>query len=182
MQRIRRFFRSESGIAAVEFALIAPVMMLLFLGGVEMARYILIHQKIDRAANTIADNIAQMEAVTTGDLNILFAAANDLVRPYDMQTNGEIIISSVTKTGTNNPLVVWQYRSNTVPSKTSHIGAVNGTATLPNGFTMQANDDLIVAEVFYDFTPMVGETVMEGGGIYKVAYFRPRLGALDTLN
>ena len=51
----RRFGRDRRGVVAVEFALMMPVLLLLLLGCIEVAQYVLLHQKLQRSATTMAD-------------------------------------------------------------------------------------------------------------------------------
>ena len=62
MKIFRRYRKSERGIAAVEFALVSPILFLLLLGGVEVGRYILVHQKVEKMAYSVSDVVSQLEA------------------------------------------------------------------------------------------------------------------------
>ena len=54
-----RFLRDRRGVAAIEFALILPILVLLCLGCFEVPRYVLIWQRIERAASGVSDLVAQ---------------------------------------------------------------------------------------------------------------------------
>ncbi len=53
----------DAGNVAVEFALALPVLMLLMLGSAEMARFVILHQKVDRVATTTSDLVARAETI-----------------------------------------------------------------------------------------------------------------------
>lgn len=179
---IHRLMRSEQGIISLEIALMLPFLLLMFIGMIETTRYILIHQKLDRVAATVADIVAQSQTITTSQMNIIVGSTADLMKPYAFGADGIVMVSSVYKTGTAAPTVRWQYKGGgTLAGATSHIGAVNANATLPSGFTMSDKDNIIIAEVFYTFRPIFTSYVLSNISLYKSAIFRPRLGSLDSL-
>lgn len=99
--------RNESGIAAVEFALILPLMLVIFMGLVELSRSMRASQKVDLVAHTLADLTAQQlnggqavgqAGLTEADITSIFSAANTLMAPLQTanlkMTISEISISS----------------------------------------------------------------------------------------
>jgi Flp pilus assembly protein TadG len=183
IRRLRALRNTEDGIAYVEFAVCLPFLLALFLGSVEVTRYILVAQKVEKSAVTISDVVAQSETITATQLNLLTTAVGEVMKPYSFDTNGYVIITSVTKTGTNAPTINWQYRGGGSWTQNSLVGTGQGfTATLPNGLTLNDRDTVIIAEVYYNFQPMleIGD-VVEAARLYKIAVFKPRLGDLRTL-
>ena len=63
----------------------------------------------------------------------------------------------------------------------SAVGSPGGNATLPPGFTVVSGDNVIIAEVFYDYVPWPISGVTSPTRLYHVALFRPRFGALNAL-
>ncbi len=188
LRDILRFKRSEEGIAFVEFAISIPFLLALLMGAIELTRYILIQQKVEKVAVTIADVVAQATTITNADLANIIDAASQVMQPYSFGASGYVIITSVTQTGApgpgNLPKVNWQYTGGGTmnPAPGSHIGAPNNNASLPAGFTMADKDNIIVTEVFYNYTPLIaGNGVMNGALIYKLGIYKPRLGALGVL-
>ena len=187
---LRRFRRADDGVAYLEFAVCLPFLMLLLMGSIEIGRYIIIAQKVEKTTITISDVVSQGQTVSTADLNNLIYASSQVMLPYSMGVNGYVIISSVTQNGTysaSNPaLVSWQYNSSGTNGswiQTSHVGAVGYSAALPSGMTLNAGDNVIVTEMFYNYLPLITTNgVISGTTIYKTAVFKPRLGALSTLS
>jgi hypothetical protein len=182
-KRLRRYRAEERGIAAVEFALVMPILFTLLLGGTEMARFILVHIKTEKMAYSVADVISQFESVTSGDVTMIFDATSELMSPYDsFGTNGRVILTSVRKEADEeNQEVHWQCFDGGSMSATSHVGTVNAEATLPGGLQLEDGDNVIVSEVFYTYTPIINFMNIQGTQIYKTAMFRPRLGALTEV-
>jgi hypothetical protein len=176
-----RELRDESGSALVEFALAMPLFLLFYMGGVELTRFILINQKLEKTTSTVADVVAQANSIVTQDLVDLLSASQNLMDPYSFGSNGRIIITSVVQSAAPPalPVVRWQYCGGGTLSATSRIGAVNASASLPTGFTLTLGDDIIIAETFYNYVPIFGNQIVGARSLYKVAYYRPRLGALS---
>ena len=176
----RNIIRDEHGLAAVEFALVLPMLAAMFLGGFELNRFILVHQKVEKVTYTVADVVAQSQSVTQSQLDQIFIAAEEIMQPYDFGDDGVVIVTSVSKSGTENPKVRWRYTGGGTLSRSSTVGAVDATASLPGGLTLNAGDNVIVAEVYYRYHPVLEGTAVSESDIYKTAIFKPRLGALVT--
>ena len=99
----RRFGADRSGAALIELAFAIPVLVIVLLGCFEATRYVLLHQKMNRAAASTADLVAQLSAVTDAQLTDLFDAASQLLEPYDLGANGRVIVSSVHRPDAANP-------------------------------------------------------------------------------
>lgn len=92
---VQRFLRERLGVAAVEFGLSLPILMLILTGCFEASRYILLHQKLDRASTSVADLVAQNDGVSTSVLTGVYAAADEQTLPFDLVGRGRVIISSI---------------------------------------------------------------------------------------
>jgi hypothetical protein len=97
----------------------------------------------------------------------------------DFKAKGYVILSSVTRTSGGNPTVTWQCKGGAVLN-TSRVGLVSKVATLPGNLVLDATDNVIVAEVFYQYDPIFDDLPIEKQ-LYKTAVFRPRLGSLTSV-
>ena len=82
---LRRLKRDRLGTVAVEMAVATPVVIGLLLSGVEVTRYVLLNQKIERATATMADLVSQSETLSEGGLVNLFAATAYVMDPFDLE-------------------------------------------------------------------------------------------------
>jgi Flp pilus assembly protein TadG len=177
----QNIMRCQRGVAATEFAIALPFLMVTMLGAIEVSRYVIIHQKLEKVAYTIADVVSQSDTITTAQLNQAVQAAATIMQPYEFSPNGIVFISSVYKNGTNAPTVRWQYNGGGVLSRTSQVGVLNAAASMPNGLTLNASDNVIISEVFFRYEPfLTGGIFADDEELYKVTIFKPRLGALTT--
>ena len=79
---LRRYRRDRKGVAAVEFALIVPLLLLLYLGTMEVSSGVALNKRVARAASTTADLIAQQEDVTRTQLNAIMEVSQSILFPY----------------------------------------------------------------------------------------------------
>lgn len=180
LARLRRACR---GSVAAEFAMAMPVMILIALGGTEIARYVLLSQKLARTAVTMADLVSQAETLTESDVTQLFAAVTPVMEPFTVGSNEVVIVSSIAATGGNPPTVAWQRTGGgTLSGEASKFGSEGAAATLPSGFVVRDGESVIVAEVYYDYAPMFTAGVVGEQMLYHRAMFRPRFGSLAALS
>lgn len=176
-----RFMRAERGVAMVEFGLMLPVLMTLFYGAVEVTRYILITQKVEKLAHAAADVIAQSSVVTIASLDQVMAATTDIMNPFTMGADGHVIVSSLYRAvGIANATVNWRYEGGGTLLATSQLGAVAATPIMPAGFTFEERENVIAAEAFYRFSPLISNQFFGTRTVYRVAFYKPRLGVLVT--
>jgi len=177
-----RFAAERRGSAMAEMAVIMPILVFIILAGFEVGRFALLQQKLNRAAVSMADLVSQANGITLTDITNLYQATSFVVRPFDMSTKGLLIVSSVSKTGANPPVVDWQCIGAGAASATSELGVPGGTATLPAGFALAPGDNAIYAEIVYDYVPFLFPDLIGAKQVRHRALFRPRFGALTTLD
>src|ERR1700720_1641810 len=78
----RDFVNNCGGLAAVEFAFILPLMLVLFFVTIEFSQGVAVDRKITIMARTLADLTSQNSSVTTTQLNNFFTAATAVMTPY----------------------------------------------------------------------------------------------------
>jgi Flp pilus assembly protein TadG len=176
---VRRYVRNDAGVAGIEMAIVMPVLLLLFCGGGEIALYARSVFQASQMASTVADAVSRYETLTASDVTSIFTVTSEIMGTDDFSKNGYVILSSVSRTAGANPVVAWQCKGGAVASA-SKVGMVNKAGTLPGNLTMDATDNVIVAEVFYRHTPMFSKFVTIEPQLYKTAVFRPRLGSLTS--
>jgi Flp pilus assembly protein TadG len=177
-----KLHHDDSGIAAVEFALILPLMLTIYMGLVELSRGMRAAQRVELVAHTLADltaqqitggtNSAQGQAgLTEADISSIFAAANVLLAPLPTNTLkmtiSEVNISQTAPT-TWAAKVNWTVTRNGGPVRGAcgtALGAADAAPvssnTMPTSYTTVTNGvnptvgPVIVADVIYDYSPGV---------------------------
>jgi Flp pilus assembly protein TadG len=166
-----------------EFAAAMPVLVLMLLGGVEISRFALLNQRMDRLATVVADLVSQADSLTQADLDAIFAAVNPIAWPFDMTNGGNVIVSALWVPPPPDPAVAkitWQRHAGNLPVD-SKFGVENAAPTLPAGLNVGSNQTMIAAEVFYRFRPFLIGALVPEQNVYHRAFFRPRTGSLKAL-
>jgi Flp pilus assembly protein TadG len=178
---LSRFIRSTRGVVAVEFALSAPLFVLLLLGMAEIGRYELLHLKLANSAMNVADLIARGERASRAEIALIGDVMPSMLSPFETDARLRLIVSGVTQdAGQTNPQVAWRTGTGAATLGASRIGAEGATAAVPADLVVIDGEALIVTEVYYDYEPwLLG--IVPGRTLYDVAYFRPRIALLRTL-
>lgn len=128
--------------------------------------------------------MSQAKHAVVDDVNQIFAAAQYTMNPFELGDDGIVFITSVS-TDSNLPItpeVSWQMSGGGSGTFTSQVGTVEGTpATLPGGFTMEENQNIIIAEVYYSYQPFFFSKVIEPKTIRQIGLHYPRLRPLREL-
>lgn len=169
------------GALTVEVAFAMLVLSGLLMSGIEITRYVLLNQKIERASSSVADLVARAEVLAEADLADIFVASNFVVQPFDIAGQGRVIISSISVSGGAPAEVNWQ-RSFGAGSGSSTFGSEDGAATLPSGFSLNNGESAIAVEAFYDFVPMFAPETIAATQIYRYSVLRPRFGSLTSVS
>jgi hypothetical protein len=172
---------SRRGIAAVEFALTLPIWMTMLLGTADGTYFLLVNEKTDRIAYTVTDIVTQYQTVNIANLDDIIKAAGELMKPFPFDNNGVVIVTSVYKPAGQTAIIEWQYSGGGTLVQTSRIGTTGGTPMMPNNLTLNDNDNVIISEVYYKFTPLFANaSLFTADTLYRVAVYKPRLSPLIT--
>ncbi len=95
-QDLRSLGKNASGIAAVEFSLILPIIVLLFFGMLEAADALTVSRRVSNAANAVVDLVGQAEKITPNEVESIFTGAQNMIGDVD-GTQVEMTLTSVTR-------------------------------------------------------------------------------------
>jgi Flp pilus assembly protein TadG len=167
-----RFAADTRGVSAVEFAMILPVMMVLFLGGVEISKAISINRKVTLAARSLADLVSQAPKVTSGDIANVLTAGEAVSWPYN-DANLKLRVSQIKIDANKVAKIDWSRARN----HTAH--APDLVMTIPAALAIP-DSSIILGEVEYDFNPSVGVVIIGALKMQDKIYMQPRLTASVT--
>lgn len=181
LRKLQSLGRDNRGVAAIEFALLLPILMVLMIGSLEVTMKIWSTQKAEKLSVTLADVIAQSQTVTQSDLIKLTGSVDRIMDPFPFGTEGVVIISSVYRAqDTEDVKVNWQFKTTGSLSVVSKLGLEGADADLPDDLALNERENVIVAEVFYKYKPIAPGLMFEESVVYRRAFFKPRLGALTA--
>ena len=170
-KRLAAFGQANDGVAAIEFAMIVPIMVMLFFGSVEFSQALTVDRRITQVASSTADLVAQTDKITTTDLNDIMNIVGSIIKPYSVAPM-KVSISSVKKIDNNSPLVVWSYGYN---GGATYSGNYSGMpAGLIDNPVTGGTSSVIVAEVSYNFVPTIAQFLKGGVTLSEKFYLKPR--------
>ena len=148
---VGNFAAGTSGMAATEFAMIAPVLIIMYMGVTELTDAYDAGTRTTAVASTAADLIAQEKIVCDAEMSDAFEALEAIMYPYPTANQMDIVISSVIDAGNGTVKVAW---SDAIPSASKR--AVNSTdVPMPAGL-VTTGGSVILTEVTYRFRPLFG--------------------------
>jgi Flp pilus assembly protein TadG len=162
-----RFVRNGQAIAAVEFALMLPLMLFIFVGVAQVGEAVEISRKVTVTTRIVTDLVTQYATVSGTTLTTVLGASSEVIAPYSAN-NLVITVSEISTDSKGNATVTWS-------------SSLNGTAlttgskfTLPSALD-QDNISLIYGQVTYSFTPVLGYKIIGTIPISDQIYMSPRL-------
>lgn len=166
----RSFRADERGTSALEFALLAPMMLVVFFGMVETGQAVLAGRRTSHAASTVSDLVAQQQSVSTAAVQDDFAAGVQMMAPLPTGSL-KMRVTSVTQQSNGSATVDWS-QSGGLAADTK-----GATYTPPAGMLTNTGDSLIVATATYTLVQASRYVLRSDINYTRVTYSKPRNGA-----
>ncbi|WP_374367669.1 hypothetical protein [Dongia sp.] len=183
MKAAKLCLRRDDGSIAIEMACVLFFLSVLILGTFEVPRLLLIGQKLERASASMADLVSQIDPAdgnVQAKINDLMTAADSLMSPYDFGMDGRVIISSIGNPTGDQEQILWQRKNATGLDVASSIGVQGGVPNLPGTLVVREGENIIAAEVIYEYKPLFGSIVYDEKTLYRAAFTRPRFTNLTS--
>jgi Flp pilus assembly protein TadG len=167
---LRNFIDDHRGVAAVEFAIIVPFMLTLYVGGAELCDGMAISVKVTDTTHIVADITTQNICVTSGaggTMDAILHASSSTIAPYSA-TPLIVTVSEVSTDSSGTATVTWSQSLN------GTARTVGQSITLPTALVGQKNISLIFGEVSYAYTPQLGYTITGTVNLTDSYYLFPR--------
>jgi Flp pilus assembly protein TadG len=168
------FVSDQRGLSAVEFALILPVMALIYLGGFELTQALSLNRLVALTASTVTNVVSQYTTISaSSQMPDILNASSQVLSPW-LSANATVVVSGISIDANGKATVTW---SQALPSGSARtVGAtvtVPAALDTPNGF-------LVFGETTYAYTPMLDYIHMGTINLYSSDYMLPR--ASTTIN
>ena len=135
---IRRFRGDRSGVGAVEFALIAPVLIVLYMGSLEISVAMSVNKKLARATSTVADLITQTDKVDKATLASMVNVAQSVMTPFRTdQLKMKITGIAIDSSGVGKTAWSWQ-QDNSRPYTVNSTQSLPADLAIPDTFLVRA--------------------------------------------
>jgi Flp pilus assembly protein TadG len=161
------FAGDQRGISAVEFALLLPLMVTLYLGGVEISQGISADRKVTLTTRSVGDLASRVTSINNADMTNIMNAGKAVMLPYS-SSNLKIVLSSVKIDGAGNATIVWSDTMNGTAHGVGQVVNVPAALKVPNTW-------LIWSEIEYSYTPVIGYVITGTLQLKDNIYMRPRL-------
>lgn len=171
--RLRRLLADQSGVSLIESAIALPLLAFLCLVGVELANLTVAYLRVNSIAIKSADNVARVRSsIDEADVKEVFLGAKRMGDTIDFAEHGRVIVSSIepvmdsgSPPTVKNQYLRWQRCTGAHPADSSHGLAGDGASGTgqTDGYGLPgkpkikaaANTAIILAEVVYDYQPMI---------------------------
>lgn len=180
----QRFRRDDRAVAAVEFALIMPFMLLLYFGSMEAAALFTVDKRVNSVSATIGDLVSQWDFDDGALPNDTFAdylsASVAIISPFSSQGLA-VVVSLVKVNDDGSTEVLWS------ESNAAGVPRVAGDPYPDLAADQKMNEIaqggcVIASEASYSYRPMLGQVFTSNILLAHTNYLLPRFGSQIALN
>lgn len=171
---IWKLVHCQRGVAAVEFAVSAPVLILLYLGTFQVTEAMTTKRKIAITTRALADLTTQYSSLSTSEADSILAAATQIMAPYDASP-GRYLISEIYIDAGGAAKVIWSRARN------GTARAAGSSMTVPSGIA-QNDSYIILAETSYNYTANYAANLAPSVTMTDSIYMYPRRSNQIPLN
>lgn len=172
LKSIRKLARDQRGVSAIEFAILAPLMIGLYLGCVEISNGVAADRKVRLIASALANLGAQATVISSDDMSNILDASTAIISPYDAGKLN-VTVSCLMMDANGNAKVAWSV------TRGGTALAAGGTYTFDSTSAPLAvpNSSLVLGEANYAYTPAVAYTITGTLTLSEKMYMSPRVSA-----
>jgi Flp pilus assembly protein TadG len=156
------------GVAAVEFALLLPILGLLYFGVVELTQGAMTLQRTDHVASTVGDLVSQSATITSAEVTDIFSVGDTVMYPYPTASL-EMRVSSLSADSNGVVTVTWSQA--TGMSALAKGSTVSG---LPTN-VIEPGESIVMSESQYTYNSVFAQIIRSPIVFDQKAYLHPRL-------
>jgi len=170
LSTLRRLIRQAEGTAAVEFSLILPILVTLWIGGVEVTQALSVDRHLNNLATAIGDLSSRSKTLQYATVDDIFDIAAGAMYPYS--TNGlQLRVTAINIDDANNATVAWSRGQ----GMTAYVDNQLMNSVVPSALRQFPDSQVVFAEVAYVYEPAVGYVITGNINLSDEAFFVPRL-------
>jgi len=166
-RQLGQLLRDASGATVVEFALIAPLLLLLYLGGYGLSDAIACNRKVTTTARSVADLVSRSSAVSESYVSTALGASSQVMAPYKI-SSALVRVSEVKVTGTTTAQVIWSRATGGTALTTG------ASVAMPSGMA-STGSYMILGEVSYTYVPVEAWGASQAMTLSDRVFMSPRL-------
>ncbi len=173
-RRISRFWRDRRGVSAVEFALIAPVLIIFYFGMAEMTQAMLAQRRLSHLAASIGDVVAREQTLTDAGRDDLFSVGNVLMSPFPTSTL-RLCLVSIVSDANGKDVVAWSEPSNAPVDCPARDAVLDIPVSV-----LPAGKSVIMSKASYEYDSVFKFMIPQTLTFRRTYYLRPRLSEQVT--
>lgn len=151
--KVKRFCRDRRGVAAIEFAFIVPVLLIMYFITMEASQAIETSKKVSRIGSMVADLVTQQPAVVKANLDAMMQIGTSTLQPYN-RSLPTIIITGIQITDEASPKVQVAWSRKLVGTTYSADAAKGSITTVPSSLNIR-NTFLVRVESDLGYKPII---------------------------
>ena len=181
--RARALVADRRGVAAVEFAIIAPLLLSLYFVTMEVSQGIETNKKVSRVGSMVADLVTQQQTIVKSEIDAIMKIGEAILQPYS-RSEGKIVITAIKISDEATPLVTVEWSRKLVNGVASVDAIKPAPTTVPpalrirNTFLIRVESDLAYKPVIIwaESKPVLGlNAAFDGISMSETYYLRPRM-------
>ncbi len=180
--RLKGFAKDSRGVSAIEFAFVAPILIMCYLALAELTLGMMASRRTSHLAATIGDLAAQSETLSQANINDLWNIGTSMLLPFSTKSSSGVailkmrltLVKMVNTSGTSQAKVQWSKSSNWTDYVQDQV--------IPSITTAQISDNeyLVMTEVEYDYDSPIGNFLPGTTKFTDTFYHHPRNGTAVT--
>jgi Flp pilus assembly protein TadG len=158
--RIESFKQSTAGVAAVEFAMILPILVLMTLGVAEVTHAVIAHKKFQKSVAMIGDLVSRENSIGTNvssaqaTMDGMMKAAEQAMYPFDTTALKMSVTAISSNPNTGALTVAWAYPYHGYP-----VTACGQPKSMPAANMIAAGNSAVLVEAQFIYTPIIASLV-----------------------
>jgi Flp pilus assembly protein TadG len=180
----RSFVAARGGVAAIEFAFIAPILLSLYFVTMEVSQAIEVNKKVGRVGSMVADLLTQQQSITKSEVDAILKIGESIMQPYN-RSDSKITITAIQISDDDSPTVKVVWSRKLENGAYAQAAAPNSTTTVPDKlkirdtFLIRVESDLSYKPVITwaaDQKKVLGlAAAFDGISMSERYYLRPRM-------
>lgn len=180
----RLLLKDRRGVAAVEFALVAPLMLCMYFVTMEVSQGIETNKKIGRVGSMVADLITQQQKTSKSEIDAILKIAESIIQPY-ARSDPRIVVTAIEVTDETTPKVQVVWSRKLVDGAYSRDANAGTATTVPDALKVRGTF-LVRVESELSYRPVITwsasqktalglASAFDGIDMSKAYYLRPRM-------
>lgn len=173
----RRYLLDRRGVAAVEFGLVAPIMLLMLVGTIEASRAVSVDRRFTLVTAMVADLVSREKALTSDDVTKIYGIVDHIMKPYDSSKLKMAIIPVASNPNNANDVKIYAATTSRQTYHSMPLKTQCQSYTLTKDL-MPKNANLIVVEATFEYKPLLVNSIYNPKTWNARAYSSPRKGCV----